>query len=57
MLLLVIIDRLRRIWIERAMLDIASAGVKEWSPENVLALVELVYWHSTQSSSKSRASR
>ena len=44
--LLAIVERLRRLWVEKAMLDIAWAGVREWPPEKVLSLVELIYWHS-----------
>jgi hypothetical protein len=45
-ILLVIVERLRRLWIERSVLDLAWASVREWPPENVLALVEILYWHS-----------
>lgn len=43
---LVIVERLRRLWVDKAILDVAWAGLEEWEPEHVLSLVELLYWHS-----------
>jgi hypothetical protein len=50
--LLAIIERLRRLWVEQAILNLTWASVREWPPENVLALVELLYWHSLSPSRK-----
>lgn len=44
--LLVIIERLRRLLVDKVIFEALWAGLREWDPEQVVGLVELLYWHS-----------
>lgn len=56
-LLLAVVARLHRIWIDKAMIDLAGSIVRDLPPEEAVRLIEVIYWNAVRRRSKAVVER